>query len=212
MLIVVEGIHGSGKSTLVEKLVKLFQENNFLTVATSWNSHEIIRPVTSQLRRRELLQDPIAFILMHLSDFAFRHDQIIVPERQKGTIVIADRYVQTLIVRGVIRGLSKDYIRQACRFAIRPDITILLDLPAQESFLRREKIPANAIWQVGMKSGKTDDEIDQEGYLAYLEKERHLYQQLALEENDTFVYNAKTSTEVIANDVFRKCTVASIKR
>ncbi|MBN3554055.1 thymidylate kinase [Fictibacillus nanhaiensis] len=201
MLIVVEGIHGCGKSTLINSLVKKLQIDGREVVTTSWNSYDLVHPAIYYLRKNGLLYNPYLYFMMHLSDFSFRHEQEILPALQSGKVVIADRYVYTGIVRGLVRGLPRSFVEEAYRFAAKPDLTILLDLSAEES-LKRTSPRANSTWYIGFgQPHASEDTLDKDEYASYLNVSRNKYLEFA---RTDLIINGNLTADKIVERVYQE--------
>lgn len=139
--IVVEGIDGCGKSTQVARL------------AAKRDAVATFEPGATELGqslRRILLEgavrpDPIAEALLMASDRAQHVAMLIEPTLAAGRDVISDRYAaSTLAYQGAGRGLDRLDLAELMRFAtggLRPDLTILLDLPVEDAQKRRGGVP-----------------------------------------------------------------------
>lgn len=145
LFITLEGIEGSGKTTLAEKLSRHFKSLRCEVVS-------IAEPGGSGLgiRIRELLLsslEPIsdnAELLLFEASRAQLVDTIIKPALERGAIVICDRFADSsLAYQGYARGIDVNQVRQLNCFAtsgLTPDITILLDLSADAGLARQSKI------------------------------------------------------------------------
>ncbi|MBI5422125.1 dTMP kinase [Candidatus Peregrinibacteria bacterium] len=141
LLIVVEGVDGSGKSTQLELLQHWLDSNGFATVKTDWSSSETIRPLIKDIKNRETLISPETFSLLHLSDFAERHEKIIKDALKAGKIVLADRYVYTAYARDTARGLPLEWIRKLYNFAPVADLAIYFRVSPEVAIERKTKMP-----------------------------------------------------------------------
>ena len=65
---------------------------------------------------------PTTFSLIHATDFADRMESYILPLVKSGAIVCADRYAYTAFARDVARGVSRRWVRNLYRFALRPSL------------------------------------------------------------------------------------------
>lgn len=135
---------------------------------------------------------------MQLADFTFRYEYEISDALHKGSVIIADRYIHTAVVRGKIRGIPEEYIKEVYGFARKPDINILLDIPAKDT-IKRNLPKSDKIWKIGMGSVKDDEELDIDGYIEYLEKSRQIYLDLAIKDN-AIIYDSKNTQENILYD------------
>src|SRR5262245_57079009 len=122
LLVVVEGIDGSGKSTQLRLLQKWLAAEGHRVFFTEWNSSDLVRKATKVGKKKNLLT-PTTFSLLHATDFADRLFYDIVPPLKAGMIVLADRYAYTAFSRDIARGVSPDWVRNLYDFAIRPDLS-----------------------------------------------------------------------------------------
>lgn len=130
VLIAVEGLDGSGKSTqlyLVKRWLELSYHRVYLT---EWNSSEMVRQAIKRGKKRNLLT-PTTFSLVHAVDFSDRYHRQIQPLLKTGYIALADRYIFTAFARDGVRGCSNAWLRNLYSFAIIPDITFYFKLPSE---------------------------------------------------------------------------------
>jgi dTMP kinase len=127
-LIVVEGIDGSGKSTQISLLSQWLRSQAFGVVFSEWNSSPLVRETTRRGKKKEMFT-PTTFSLIHATDFADRLERQILPPLKAGAIVCADRYAFTAFARDVARGVSRQWVRNLYRFAVRPNISFYFRVP-----------------------------------------------------------------------------------
>jgi dTMP kinase len=151
MFITFEGTEGSGKSLQSRLLVDRLRGRGISAVAT----HEPGgTPLGDQLRELVLLRDDLAVssraeaLIMNASR-AQHVDRVIRPALNRGDVVVCDRFADsTLVYQGSGRGLDIDDLSSVISFAtagLRPDMTILLDLPV-EIGLTRKHAPHGEGW------------------------------------------------------------------
>ena len=133
-LITVEGIDGSGKTTLAGSLVALLGDRHGI------DAHLLREPggVVLSERIRDILKDPDMKIggraeaLLYAAARAELIEQAITPLLYAGSWVLLDRYVDSsLAYQGVARGLGVDDVAAINRFAtggLVPDRTLLLEI------------------------------------------------------------------------------------
>src|SRR5262249_44662465 len=156
-LIVIEGMDGSGRSTQIS----LLQE---------WLESEGFAVQTSGLRRSTLVGGAIGGLLcqharsrrtlalMYCTDFFDQLEHRIVPALKSGTIVLADRYIFTLIARSVVRGINRDYLSGLYAMALRPHLTFWLNVRPETAFGREfRKAQAISYWEAGRDMSLSHD-------------------------------------------------------
>lgn len=204
ILIVLDGIHACGKSTLAEKLIQHYSVKDFNVFSTSWNSHELIHPMISKLRRNYQMKDPLVYSIAHLTEFAFRYDKQILPKLNDNYLVIADRYVLTALVRDTMRGLDEQYIKSNYSFAKPADITFILDIDSEES-IRRRLISKNVYWQFGMnREYNYKETININDYKKYLSEMRNGYLKYSKDVPDCHVIDGKIHQDKIVEFCIEK--------
>lgn len=135
LLIVVEGIDGSGKSTQLQLLQKWLVNLGYRTFFTEWNSSALVKKTIKQGKKRNLLT-PTTFSILHTTDFADRLTHLVIPPLKAGMIVLADRYVYTAFARDVVRGVHPLWVRNLYEFAVRPDLAFYFKVPIDISLKR----------------------------------------------------------------------------
>ncbi len=149
VLIAIEGIDGSGKSTLTSNVYTHLKEQNFPVIITK-------EPGGSALGKqlREILQTqtrPLsakAEYLLFAADRAEHFQKVISPHLQQHNIIISDRSSDSsLVYQGYGRGLEVDMIDQVNGWAkngLCPDLTFYINVSpecAQKRLtLRNEKL------------------------------------------------------------------------
>jgi dTMP kinase len=159
-LIIVEGIDGSGKSTQLDLLRKWLTNQGYLVISSEWNSSPIVKGITRQGKRRQLLS-PMSFSLIHAADFASRTYSQILPALQSGAIVLADRYVYTAYARDAVRGVNRAWLRRLYSFAVEPTLAFYFDVPLEEA-MRRISIgrPELKFYEAGLDLGLSNDPFE----------------------------------------------------
>src|SRR5438270_1421629 len=129
-LVVVEGIDGSGKSTQISLLSHWLRSEGYAVAFSEWNSSPLVRQTTRRGKKKEMFT-PTTFSLIHATDFADRMESYILPLVKSGAIVCADRYAYTAFARDVIRGVSRRWVRNLYRFAVRPNLAFYFRVPLE---------------------------------------------------------------------------------
>lgn len=154
--IVVDGPDGAGKTTLVRRLASRLRAAG----------HEVLEvrqpggtPVAEAARAAALDADmhasPLAELFLMLAARADQVEKVIRPALERGQVVLSDRYdLSTEAYQIAGRGLPRDRVMGANELAtdgLRPDLTIVLDLPAEVGLKRQAR------------DGKEPDRIEREG-------------------------------------------------
>jgi len=140
--ITVEGIEGVGKTTNLEFIHQQLLSRGLDVVRTREPGGT---PLAESIRELLLAprNEPVAELAELLLMFAARAqhiEQCIRPALQRGAWVLCDRFTDaTYAYQGGGRGLDQSRIAQLETFVqggLRPDLTILLDLPARQGMAR----------------------------------------------------------------------------
>ncbi|MCB5251365.1 MAG: dTMP kinase [Candidatus Cloacimonadaceae bacterium] len=137
-----EGIEGSGKSTQIKLLEGYLAQEQipFLSTREPGGTPvaEAIRKILLDPLYAELL--PETELLLYSASRAQHTGELILPALNAGKVVISDRYYDsTYAYQGAARDLDYELIDVLSSFATFhtvPDLTVLLDLPAQEGLGR----------------------------------------------------------------------------
>jgi dTMP kinase len=157
VLIAVEGLDGSGKSTQIHLLYEWLYGLRLRVHFTEWNSSSLVRSATRRGKKKQLLT-PSTFSLIHATDFADRYERQILPMLRGGYIVLCDRYIFTSFVRDAVRGCDPDWVRRLYGFARMPDYTLYFRLPLETALGRiLEGRPRLKYFEAGMDLGLSND-------------------------------------------------------
>ena len=135
VLVAVEGLDGSGKSTQIYLVKRWLELEGYKVFFTEWNSSVVVKSATRKGKKRQLLT-PTTFSLIHCTDFADRYERQILPLLRAGYIVLADRYAYTAFARDAVRGCDRQWVRNLSSFAVPADITFFFDLPLEVALSR----------------------------------------------------------------------------
>lgn len=157
VLIAVEGLDGSGKSTQIHLLYEWLYGLRLRVHFTEWNSSSLVRSATRRGKKKQLLT-PTTFSLIHATDFADRYERQILPMLRGGYIVLCDRYIFTSFVRDAVRGCDPDWVRRLYGFARMPDYTLYFRLPLETALGRiLAGRPRLKYFEAGMDIGLSND-------------------------------------------------------
>lgn len=144
IFIVLEGIDGAGKSTQARLLAKWFEKRGYDVVLTKEPTDtafgKLIRRLVLTGGREGIIDGAKisheAEALLFAADRAEHVKKLIEPSLKAGKVVISDRYFYSSLAYQWARGLDLEWLINLNKFAIRPDLVILLDLPVKESMKR----------------------------------------------------------------------------
>ncbi len=185
ILIVVEGIDGSGKSTQIHLLDKWLRSKGYNVFFTEWNSSESVKEITSKGKKKARLT-PTTFSLLHATDFADRYERNIYPLLRAGYIVLADRYIYTALARDIVRGCDKRWVEKIYGYAVKPDLAFYFRVPIEIAVNRIiSGRPKLKYYEAGMDLKLSKDEY--ESYRIFQGKIVDEYESMVEHENFTVI-------------------------
>ncbi len=134
-LIVIEGPDGSGRSTNIEMITSRLEADGHAVVTTGLKRSELVGPGILVAKRNLSLGNK-TLALFYAADFADRLEHNIIPALRAGYVVLADRYIYTLMARSAVRGISRSWSHRLFGFAIKPDLAFYLDVKPENLFHR----------------------------------------------------------------------------
>lgn len=194
IFIVIEGIDGAGKSTQAKLLAKWFETKGYDVILTKEPTDtafgKLIRKLVLTGGREGIIDGAKisheAEALLFAADRAEHVKKLIEPSIKAGKVVISDRYFYSSLAYQWARGLDLEWLINLNKFAIRPDLVILLDLPVKESMKR-------------INGRQLKSEFDR---IAELQKKvRENYLKLVEMFPEMKIVNALASIEDIHNDI-----------
>ena len=140
VLIVLEGIDRSGRSTHVRRLEEHLRYAGRgvarTSLAGSGLSGGLIRTA-----KQDRAVDAVEIALLYAADLAERIDQVIMPSLRAGLVVLADRYRWTPMARAEARGVDPAWLEGLFAFAPPPDGILYLDIDPDASLARQPDEP-----------------------------------------------------------------------
>lgn len=130
-LIVIEGPDASGRSTHIGMITAKLEAEGHAVLNTGLRRSELVSEGIMDAKREHMLGRR-TMSLFYAADFADQLENKIMPALRAGYIVLADRYIYTLMARDSVRGMSKRWSHQLFGFAIVPDLVFYLDVDPEE--------------------------------------------------------------------------------
>jgi dTMP kinase len=159
-LVVVEGADGSGRSTQIARLVEWLESGGHATRIVGLKRSTLVSEELEKAQQGNILSRG-TLSLFYATDFADQLENIIIPALKAGFIVLADRYIYTLMVRDMVRGMDETWLKNLYGIALVPDALFYLNVTPEELVLRNfEKSKALDYWESGMDLGLSRDMFD----------------------------------------------------
>lgn len=197
LLLTLEGIEGSGKSTQAFQLQLRLEAQSVPVILTREPGGT---PLSERIRDVVLGvgQEPVdarAELLLFLAARAQHVARKIRPALEQGKVVVCDRFTDaTLAYQGGGRTIPDDYLRSLNDWAtagIRPDRTYLIDVPVEVGFARARSRE---------RSGRPD-RMESEGS-AFFEAVRARYLEIAAREPErVLVLRGTDSIEAVSHQI-----------
>jgi dTMP kinase len=184
MLIVFEGIDGSGKGGQIRRLLAFFRQNGIQCKLHKYPTNKAKDAFSHLKGEKDVAPDKLVDVF---ADDIVAERAAIEREISEGFVVVCDRYLHsTLAYQGVALGFAQLQRKLSGIGALVPDIVILLDVPARLSGERK-------------RAQKTPDRFEKD--IAFLEKVRGNYLREAQEGFLAYKY-AVVDTSRAKDEVF----------
>lgn len=159
-LIVVEGADGSGRSTQIARLVEWLEGNGHATAQVGLKRSTLVSEELDNAQAGNILSRT-TLSLFYATDFADQLENIILPALRAGFLVLADRYIYTLMVRDMVRGMDQQWLTNLYGIALIPDVVFYLNVPPEQLVQRTfAKEFGLDYWESGMDLGLSRDMFD----------------------------------------------------
>jgi len=172
-LIVVEGADGSGRSTQIDLLRSWMERRGYPTVNVGLKRSMLVSRELEQAMRGNILGTR-TLSLFYATDFADQLENRIIPALRSGFIVLADRYIYTLMSRAIVRGVEPAWIREVYGIALIPDAVFYLAVSPKNLVERNlRKHAVLDYWESGMDMHRTSNM-----YGSFIEYQRQIQKEL----------------------------------
>lgn len=140
ILITLEGIHGAGKSTVINTLLLFLKSRKLMPICSA---DQMATDIGRQIR--EINLNSGSEVDLYTETFlvaAARREAfigVIRPQLSAGMCVISERYIDSFFAFGYARGMPEHFLELVARSTcdeVEPDLTLLLDLPADIALSR----------------------------------------------------------------------------
>ncbi len=192
--ITIEGIEGTGKSTIAQYIKNHLQECGSDAVLTrepgGTEIAEAIRKLLLNQYEEKMAED--TELLLFFAGRAQHIATVIRPALEMGRVVISDRFTDaSFAYQGAGRGISVDRLKTLAHWVLKdlkPDLTILLDVPVEIGLARA-------------KGRSIFDRIESET-VAFFERVRQGYLNLAKQFPERYrIIDANQSLDVVKKQV-----------
>jgi len=193
-LIVVEGADGSGRSTQIQRLVQWLEGTGHATLQVGLKRSTLVSEELEQAQHGNILSQT-TLSLFYATDFADQLEHSILPALRAGFIVLADRYIYTLMARDLVRGVDEAWLKNVYGIALLPDAVFYLEVsPAQlvqRVFAKNQSLD---FWESGMDLGLSRDMFD--SFLQYQGRMRATFRRLQRTFGFTIINGERTPDDI----------------
>ena len=203
-LIVVEGADGSGRSTQIDMLRNWLERRGYPTVNVGLKRSMLVSRELEQAMQGNILGTR-TLSLFYATDFADQLENRIIPALRSGFIVLADRYIYTLMSRAIVRGVEPSWVRDVYSIALVPDAVFYLTVSPK--ILVERNLRKHAVldyWESGMDMHRSSSM-----YASFIEYQRLIQKEFkAMQEHYGFeTINGNRSPRAIQNELRAKAEV-----
>ncbi|HDN83378.1 MAG TPA: dTMP kinase [Candidatus Altiarchaeales archaeon] len=186
MFIVLEGIDGSGKSTHSKLLGDFLRERGYNVLLTSEPTNGKIGMLIREILAGKEKVDPKTLALLFTADRYEHIEKEIEPALKENKIVISERYYHSTIAYQSAQGVEKEWLFQLNRFAIKPDLVIVLDLKPE----------------VALKRVKSREIFEKEGFLRKVREHYLSFEDVSIVDGNKIIEEVqKDIREIVINNL-----------
>lgn len=156
-LFAIEGADGSGRSTQIGMLSKWLEANGYAVKHMGLRRSNLVSEELEEAKQGNVLTNT-TMSLFYATDFFDQLVHEILPALRAGFIVLADRYIYTLMARDLARGADRAWTRNIYSPAISPDAVFYFRVSASQLVDRNfQKNSTLDYWESGMDLGLSRD-------------------------------------------------------
>ena len=160
VLIVIEGMDSSGRSTQIEKIAPWIEGKGYAVAQVGLKRSQLVGDALDSAKRGNVLSAQ-TMALFYATDFYDQLENRILPALRAGYVVLADRYIFTLMARDVVRGVNYDWVKSLYSMAVIPEAVYYLNV-SWRTRVDRTLSAHHALdyWESGMDIGLSRDWFD----------------------------------------------------
>lgn len=156
-LFAIEGADGSGRSTQIGMLSQWLETNGYAVKHMGLRRSNLVAEELETAKQGNVLTHT-TMSLFYATDFFDQLVHEIIPALRAGFIVLADRYIYTLMARDLVRGADRDWVRNLYSPALVPDAVFYFRVSAAQLVDRNfQKNNSLDYWESGMDLGLSRD-------------------------------------------------------
>ncbi len=175
LLVVIEGPDASGRSTHIHLLSAWLEQRGYPVARTGLTRSRLVAEELDHAKLGNVLS-PRTMSLFYATDFYDQLENVIVPALRAGSIVLADRYIFTMMARDAVRGADRDWLRSLYSMAIVPDAVFYFSVD-MDTLMERTLANHGRLdyWESGMDLG-----ISRDWYTSFIQYQESMRKEFAL--------------------------------
>ncbi len=174
-LFAIEGADGSGRSTQIAQLSAWLEANGYAVRHIGLRRSNLVGEELENAKQGNVLTHT-TLSLFYATDFFDQLVHEMIPALRAGLVVLADRYIYTLMARDIVRGADPAWARNLYSPALVPDAVFYFRVSARQLVERNfQKNATLDYWESGMDLGLSRDMFD-----SFIKYQRMLQAQLQI--------------------------------
>ncbi|MAG35994.1 MAG: thymidylate kinase [Dehalococcoidia bacterium] len=199
--VVIEGQDGAGRSTHVRLLRDWLEGQGHAVAIVGLRRSALIARELSNAKQGNML-GRTTMSLFYATDLADQLEHQIIPALRAGNIVLADRYIYTLMARDMVRGLDPEWVEGIYGMAPVPDAVFYIRV-APRRLVQRALAKTGVLdyWESGMDLGLSPDLFD--SFVKYQTMLQRAYRELRKQYNFEII-NGNRMARAVMLDMRRR--------
>jgi dTMP kinase len=149
-LLVIEGADGSGRSTQISLLSEWLESRGYAVKHMGLRRSNLVSEELEAAKQGNVLTRT-TLSLFYATDFFDQLINEIIPALRAGLIVLADRYIYTLMARDLVRGADAAWVKNLYSPAVIPDAVFYFQISGRRLVERNfSKNSSLDYWESGM--------------------------------------------------------------
>ena len=193
ILIAIEGIDGSGKTTLARNISSLLEQQGFNTLLTKEpGDSELGKEIRELVCAKNISISPLAQYLLFAADRAQHFTELIIPALKNNKLIICDRLADSsLAYQSYGNGVDREIVKSINTWSmqkIMPDLTIFVRIPVEIALERCGKRGSLSLYE------KKE----------FLNKVAHGFEEIYKNRDNVIIVDGTDLPEIVAQDIFHK--------
>lgn len=210
IIIEIEGLDGSGKSTQTKMLIEKLKEKNEKVFNVNFIHSEYLREILLKTKWENC--DKNTFIFMYMMGLSYTYYREIIPKLRENYIIVLDRYIYTIISKYLAYSddFNDEWIKKCLSIFRKPDVKIYINTPIDECLKRKQKENDYlSYWECGSNifyseilRQKYDSEIYSKNFLKYQSKINKIFLMYVNNEQNWIEVNGNMKKEELSQKIF----------